>query len=118
MFLVLAVAAVLVLAGCSSAPHPPTKSAGAPVASQQASSEPSAREEPAIPPYFKSAAAALPYPALYPPSYFRDEPLVARAYQAAREHPGVVAQQPCYCHCDKFGHRSLLDCYASDHGAG
>jgi len=28
-------------------------------------------------------------------------------------------QQPCYCHCDRSqGHGSLLDCFASKHGAG
>jgi len=30
----------------------------------------------------------------------------------------VLAQQPCYCWCDKFGHASLLDCFATEHGAG
>jgi hypothetical protein len=30
----------------------------------------------------------------------------------------VLAQQPCYCYCDGYGHGSLLDCYASYHGAG
>jgi hypothetical protein len=53
-----------------------------------------------------------------PASVFRDYPAVARAYQIASQIPGVIAQQPCFCYCDKFGHRSLLDCYASDHGAG
>jgi Protein of unknown function with PCYCGC motif len=31
----------------------------------------------------------------------------------------VLYQQPCYCHCDRSqGHTSLLDCFASQHGAG
>jgi hypothetical protein len=55
---------------------------------------------------------------LLPAAYFRGYPLAARAYKAASEIPDVAAQQPCYCFCDKFGHRSLLDCYASNHGAG
>ncbi len=70
-----------------------------------------------VPPYHESAAAARPFPRLVPAGYFRN-PIVARAYEIAAEIPEVVAQQPCYCRCDKFGHRSLLDCYASDHGAG
>jgi hypothetical protein len=70
-----------------------------------------------IPPFYKSAAAAKPFPRLLPAANFTDA-LVASAYRAAAEIPGVAAQQPCYCHCDKFGHRSLLDCYASTHGAG
>ncbi len=71
-----------------------------------------------VPPYHASAEAAKPFPQLVPGEYFRDYPVVERAYRIAGQIPGVVAQQPCFCYCDKFGHRSLLDCYASDHGAG
>ncbi|HUI40467.1 MAG TPA: CYCXC family (seleno)protein [Terriglobia bacterium] len=72
-----------------------------------------------VPPYHKSAADAKPLPRILPASDFSDRPLVARAYQIASEIPTVLAQQPCYCHCDKeFGHTSLLDCFASSHTAG
>lgn len=72
-----------------------------------------------IPPYHKSAADAKPLPRILPASDFSDRPLVARAYQIASEIPTVLAQQPCYCRCDKeFGHTSLLDCFASTHTAG
>ena len=71
------------------------------------------------PPYHKSAEESKPLPRLLPASNFSDRPLVARAYQIANEIPLVLAQQPCYCHCDKaFGHTSLLDCFASSHTAG
>lgn len=69
-----------------------------------------------IPPYFKSAEAAKPFPNLMPPERYQGYPAVQRAYRIAHEMPGVIAQQPCYCWCE--GHRSLLDCYSSDHGAG
>ncbi len=72
----------------------------------------------AIPPYFDSAEEAKPFPKLLPATYFSNTPLVARAYRAAALIPEVVAQQPCYCFCDRYGHRSLLDCYASNHAAG
>lgn len=72
-----------------------------------------------VPPYFKSAAAAKPLPTLLPPSRFEGRPVVVRAYEIANQIPEVLAQEPCYCTCDQnFGHRSLLDCYASDHTAG
>jgi hypothetical protein len=71
-----------------------------------------------IPPYYKTAEAAKPFPSLVPAAYFRRYPLVERAYQIAAEIPEVIAQQPCYCYCEGHGHHSLLDCYASDHGAG
>ena len=98
---------------CSSA-----KSAAVPPPAHGASPAARARTTPPTPPYHRSAAAARPLPRTLPPDYFRRSPLVARAYQIAGEIPTVIAQQPCYCRCDRLGHRSLLDCYASDHGAG
>lgn len=72
----------------------------------------------AVPPHHESAKAARPHPKLLPASHFREYPVVARAYRFAAEIPDVIAQQPCYCSCDDVGHRSLLDCFASNHGAG
>jgi len=72
--------------------------------------------QPQVPPYYESADAARPFPATLSPRRFRN-PYVTRAYQIAREIPHVIAQQPCYCWCDKIGHRSLLDCYVDEHGA-
>jgi len=41
------------------------------------------------------------------------------AYVVAGRSKKVLYQQPCYCHCDRSqGHGSLLDCFASRHGAG
>jgi hypothetical protein len=41
-----------------------------------------------------------------------------RAYQIAREIPEVLAQVPCFCECEAFGHENLLDCFIDGHGAG
>jgi hypothetical protein len=71
-----------------------------------------------VPPYFETADAARPFPSLVPAAYYRSTPLAAKAYQIASEIPDVLAQQPCYCYCDRYGHKSLLDCYTSDHAAG
>ena len=71
-----------------------------------------------IPPFYESADAAQPLAKVLQASYFAGYPVVQKAYRYASEIADVVAQQPCYCHCDKFGHRSLLDCFSSDHGAG
>lgn len=52
------------------------------------------------------------------PSLFPDK-LVFNAYVVAGRVKKVLYQQPCYCHCDRSnGHGSLLDCFASRHGAG
>ena len=102
-------------AGCSrSEPEPEWK----PVPAEKPAPEAAAPATRPVPPYHASAEAAKPFPQLVPAEYFRDYPVVARAYRIAAAIPGVIAQQPCFCYCDKIGHRSLLDCYASDHGAG
>jgi len=43
---------------------------------------------------------------------------VKRAYQIAREIPEVLAQIPCFCECEAFGHENLLDCFIDSHAAG
>jgi hypothetical protein len=112
------VAAVLIaglgLVGCSSSEEKATS------APPRAGSPPSAPAETArpIPPYYETAEAAKPFPQLMPPERYSDYPHIERAYRIAHRIPDVLAQQPCYCWCSKFGHGSLLDCYASDHGAG
>ena len=74
---------------------------------------------PHVPPYYKSVKAAEPLPPVLPASRFAGRPVVVRAYEIAAKIPKVLAQEPCYCGCDRhFGHHSLLDCYASDHTAG
>jgi hypothetical protein len=57
-----------------------------------------------------------PLPQTLPPSKF-DHPVLKRAYAAAARNREIVAQLPCYCWCSRMGHRSLLDCFASNHGA-
>jgi hypothetical protein len=52
------------------------------------------------------------------PSEFT-EVVVQNAYILAARVKKVLYQQPCYCHCDRSqSHTSLLDCFASKHGAG
>jgi len=71
-----------------------------------------------VPPYYSEAEAAGRLPTTLSASEFKAYPIVARAYRIAERIPTVLAQQPCYCWCDKFGHGNLLDCFATDHGAG
>jgi len=76
------------------------------------------RQAASVPAYHATAEAARPLPATLSPDLFAALPVVARAYRIARRIPDVLAQQPCYCHCERMGHVGLLDCYRSDHGAG
>ncbi len=51
-------------------------------------------------------------------STFGDDLRLVRAYTAAREMPEVFDGIYCHCQCrENFGHRSLLTCFESEHGA-
>ena len=56
--------------------------------------------------------------AVLPASQFGQDERLVRAYTAAREMPEVFDGLYCYCKCkENFGHRSLLTCFESEHGA-
>ena len=39
------------------------------------------------------------------------------AYELAPKIESVLYQQPCYCYCDRMGHKSLHSCFENTHGA-
>ena len=42
-----------------------------------------------------------------------------QAYLVAQQHPDLLAQLHCYCGCEQHeGHRNLLECFRTNHGAG
>lgn len=69
-----------------------------------------------VPIYYASANAAMPFPETLDPREFKPADL-SEAYQTAKNIPDVLAQQPCYCYCQRKGHRSLLDCFRTEHAA-
>jgi hypothetical protein len=44
-------------------------------------------------------------------------PFQSHAYELASKIPNVIYQQPCYCYCDRMGHKSLHTCFEGTHGA-
>lgn len=53
-----------------------------------------------------------------PASLVPNTPGALEAYDAARRVPRVLDGLYCHCDCSKsFGHRSLLTCFESEHGA-
>jgi hypothetical protein len=73
-------------------------------------------EEPV--PAFHNQAPQERLPETLGPTEFSDV-VVQNAYILAARVKKILYQQPCYCHCDRSqGHKSLLDCFASKHGAG
>ncbi len=74
-----------------------------------------ATEEP-VPAFHKQAPQGQ-LPGTINPTEFSDV-VVQNAYILAARVKKILYQQPCYCHCDRSqGHKSLLDCFASKHGA-
>ena len=75
-------------------------------------------DEPPVPAHYQSEREAQPLPKTLSAKLFSD-PKMARIYEIAQRIPAILAQQPCYCYCDRgHGHRSLLDCQRDDHSAG
>src|SRR5713101_698436 len=70
----------------------------------------------AVPVHYDRAGDAMPFPATLEPASFKPTE-VREAYQAAKEIPEVLAQQPCYCYCQRKGQRCLLDCFKTYHSA-
>jgi hypothetical protein len=65
-----------------------------------------------MPPFHENAEAAVLQPTKDPGTV---SPAAQAAYVVAQQKPKLLAQLPCFCYCDKFGHSSLHDCYVSDH---
>src|SRR6266705_5065581 len=85
--------------------------------SSQGMNTPQAGADEPVPAYHAQAPQGA-LPATMNPEFFPD-PVVQNAYAIAAKIKKTLYQQPCYCHCDRSqGHGSLLDCFASKHGAG
>lgn len=69
-----------------------------------------------VPVYYHRAEDAMPFPATVDPGKFK-RPDIQKAYRVAKDIPGVLAQQPCYCYCQRQGHHGLLDCFRTEHAA-
>jgi hypothetical protein len=68
-----------------------------------------------IPAYYETVPDISSLPPTLSPEIFTGNKKLA--YQAAKEIPEVLAQLPCYCHCDRgHGHKSLHSCFESEHG--
>jgi len=53
------------------------------------------------------------------PGLFKD-PTIKKAYQVAKDIPGVLDSIYCFCYCEEspaFKHKSLLSCYVDNHAA-
>src|SRR6185369_8927425 len=65
-----------------------------------------------------SMNVAAKHPKVLSPAQFAGKPDAIEGYGAAEKCPEICAKLFCYCGCDDTdGHKSLLDCFTSDHGS-
>jgi hypothetical protein len=67
------------------------------------------------PPKGAKLAPIVPQILRYGPTY--SEKYQQMGYNVAQKIPNVIYQLPCYCYCDRIGHKSLRTCFESDHAA-
>jgi hypothetical protein len=115
-FLAIGVALSLTVAGVGMAQLRPATLVAMNAADAQMQMDMSGPADQGIPSYH-AYALKPPMPATMDPKMFPDT-LNRNVYALAAKIKPVLYQQPCYCYCDRsVGHKSLLDCYASEHGS-
>ena len=69
-----------------------------------------------VPAHYEIAPASEDLRPVLPAGQFNGK--TREAYEAAKQIPVILAQMPCYCHCDRgMGHKSLHSCFEDDHAA-
>ena len=118
--IVSAVAVALVLFALVQRQGQPTKpsiaTASPQLSTQPAKSGPLSSTAAHIPAHYESVPPSSKLAAILAPERFSGK--AREAYEAARETPQLIAQMPCFCHCDRsLGHKSLHSCFEDDHAA-
>ena len=79
-------------------------------------STPASNESHHVPAHYKVAPALTELRPVLASSQFTGK--ARDAYDAVSKAPDLIAQMPCYCHCDRgMGHKSLHSCFEDDHAA-
>ena len=65
-------------------------------------------------PHRQSTLPPLPFSGFPPP---RPVEVVGAVYKFAAEHPEVLGYVPCYCGCERSGHRGNDDCFVTRRAA-
>lgn len=68
-------------------------------------------QHPALAPHPQANLPALHLPEIDPRLLPRPPEVIRATYKYAAEHPEVLGYMPCFCGCDKTGHRSSEDCF-------
>src|SRR5262249_52117943 len=89
------------------APPAPQAAAATPAPPQAAPDEPPANAK-----FGPHKQDRLPPPP-YDPTPARPPDVVRAAYTFAAEHPEILGYVPCYCGCERQGHRGNDDCFVT-----
>src|SRR5262245_34948231 len=118
-FSALAAVAVIAVAGIVglfvAMRSPETAPAPAQTAATTPPPAPAQAAEDAVPPMAKFGPHkqdSLP-PLPYDPTPARPPEVVRAAYTFAAEHPEILGYMPCYCGCERQGHRGNDDCFVT-----
>lgn len=65
-----------------------------------------------MPPFYTSVEDVT-LPAVKDPSTVA--PAAKASYEVVQKDPQLIAQLPCFCYCERWGHKSLHDCFVTDH---
>jgi len=106
--LLFAAAALLVVASCSKNTAPPGTMAAGATTMAPAQMTPGANSDN---PLF--VAADLPLLPAGAPSAPRPLTVVKAAYEFAARHPEVIGYVPCFCGCERGGHKSNESCFVA-----
>jgi hypothetical protein len=111
----LGIAALVFMQSDSEQPAPPVQAASAAPTAPAAPATSAASQAPAtLPPdaYIKPHTQKE-YPPLQMPGYAlgRSPEVITAAYKFAAEHPEVLTFVPCFCGCERGGHKGNEDCF-------
>lgn len=103
---IFAIGSALVFSGCadSSAPQAPESAAGAPVSAQPATAPQQANDP-------RFIAADLPLLPTGIVMAVRPVGVMRATYEFAARHPEVMHYVPCFCGCERGGHKDNHDCF-------
>jgi Protein of unknown function with PCYCGC motif len=121
----LAIGVVVFVQRDSVQPEAPAQAAAAPVLPPEALANPGPAPAVAVPAPDPQPAVVLgphpqkDFPPLQLPAYplSRSPEMITAAYRFAAEHPEILTYVPCFCGCERGGHRGNEDCFVQKRGA-
>jgi hypothetical protein len=121
----LAIGVVVFVQRDSVRPEAPAQAAAAPVLPPEALASAGPAPAVAVPGPDPQPAVVLgphpqkDFPPLQLPAYplSRSPEMITAAYRFAAEHPEILTYVPCFCGCERGGHRGNEDCFVQKRGA-